>query len=81
MTEAEHKSSFFRQSGWMMIATVGSGFLMSLVHVFSKVIPNEEYATLGALIQVLNWISAPNVAYFTFSPRSFRTKNMRHWER
>lgn len=59
MTDAQHKSTFFRQSGWMMIATVGSGVLMSMVHVFSKKIPANEYAAMGTLIQLLNWMAIP----------------------
>src|SRR5882757_1284087 len=61
MTEAQHKLHFFRQSGWMMIATVGSGALMSFVHVFSKFIPDQEYAALGTLIQLLNWMTIPSL--------------------
>src|SRR5882724_2932990 len=65
MTEAQHKASFFRQSGWMMIAVVGSGVLMSLVHVFSKIIPESEYAVLGTLIASLNWITIPAIGLQT----------------
>src|SRR4051794_37258565 len=62
MTEAhDHKKHFFRQSGWMMIATVISGVFMSLVHVFSKFISAEEYSVLGTLLQVLNWMMIPAV--------------------
>ncbi len=43
----------------MMISTVGSGALMSLVHLCSKVIPSDEYAALGVLIQTLNWLTIP----------------------
>ncbi|MDB6122188.1 MAG: hypothetical protein JWQ71_1181 [Pedosphaera sp.] len=59
MTEASHKSTFFRQSGWMMIATVTSGVFMSLIHGFSKVLPENEYSALGTLFQVLNWMTIP----------------------
>src|SRR3954463_8647288 len=59
MTEASHKSTFFRQSGWMMIATVVSGVFMSLIHGFSKVLPEAEYSALGTLFQVLNWMTIP----------------------
>lgn len=43
-------ASFFRQSGWLMIANVAGGALMYAVHFFSKVIPEEEYAIFGALL-------------------------------
>jgi O-antigen/teichoic acid export membrane protein len=59
MTDASHKSTFFRQSGWMMIATVASGVFMALVHGFSKVLPKQEYSALFTLFQVLNWMSIP----------------------
>lgn len=55
----DQRSSFFRQSGWMMLTSVGSGVLMSLVHILSKFVPNEEYAAFGALLQLLNWITIP----------------------
>jgi hypothetical protein len=48
-TVAQH-SSFFRQSGWLMIANVGAGALMWGVHFFSKVIPEKEYAIFGTLL-------------------------------
>lgn len=44
-----------------MVATVVSGMFMSLVHVFSKVMSAEEYAAVGALLQVLNWIAIPAI--------------------
>jgi O-antigen/teichoic acid export membrane protein len=46
---AEH-ASFFRQSGWLMIANVAGGLLMYAVHFFAKVIPEHEYAIFGALL-------------------------------
>ena len=48
MTETSHKMKFFRQSGWMMIATVVSGVFMSLVHVCSKKLSEEEYAAFAS---------------------------------
>lgn len=59
MTEASHKLNFFRQSGWMMIATVVSGVFMSAVHVFSKILPTAEYSAMGTLFQLLNWMAIP----------------------
>jgi len=38
-----HKASFFRQSGWLMIANIGGGVLMWAVHFLSKRIPQGEY--------------------------------------
>jgi O-antigen/teichoic acid export membrane protein len=59
MTEASHQSTFFRQSGWMMIATVMGGVFMSLVHAFAKVLPKQEYSAMAALFQVLVWMGIP----------------------
>jgi O-antigen/teichoic acid export membrane protein len=59
MTESSHRMTFFRQSGWMMIATVGSGMFMSAVHVCSKKLSGEEYAVFGALIQLINLMTIP----------------------
>ena len=65
LSEASHKAAFFRQSGWMMMATVGSGVLMMLVHVYSKFIPAEEYSAVGTLIQLLNWMMIPAIGLQT----------------
>ena len=32
MTQADHRASFFRQSGWLMIANIAGGVLMYAVH-------------------------------------------------
>jgi O-antigen/teichoic acid export membrane protein len=50
---AEHRSKFFRQSGWLMIANVGGGMLMWLVHFLSKKIPAAEYGVFGTLLAVV----------------------------
>jgi O-antigen/teichoic acid export membrane protein len=46
------KATFFRQSGWMMFATVAGGALMWLVHFLSKRIPESEYGTLVSLLAI-----------------------------
>jgi O-antigen/teichoic acid export membrane protein len=53
-TEAEHRASFFRQSGWLMIATIGGGALMWAVHFLSKApsVTKAEYATFGVYLAV-----------------------------
>jgi O-antigen/teichoic acid export membrane protein len=53
--------TFFRQSGWMMIATVGSGIFMSAVHICSKKLSPAEYAAFGSLIQLINWMTIPSL--------------------
>jgi O-antigen/teichoic acid export membrane protein len=46
------KAAFFRQSGWMMFATVVGGGMMWLVHFLSKRIPESEYGTLVSLLAI-----------------------------
>jgi O-antigen/teichoic acid export membrane protein len=58
---SHHKMTFFRQSGWMMIATMAGGVFAAAVHVFSKVLPKEEYAAMGTLIQMINWMMIPGM--------------------
>lgn len=50
---SSHKHSFFRQSGWLMLATVTGGALTWLVHFLSKAIPEKEYGDFGAFLAVV----------------------------
>ena len=50
--ESHHRSSFFRQSGWLMIATVGGGVFMWAMHFLSKAIPVGEYGQFGVFLAV-----------------------------
>ncbi len=59
MTDTSHRMKFFRQSGWMMIATVVSGVFMSIVHICSKKLSDEEYSAFATLIQVVNLMTIP----------------------
>jgi hypothetical protein len=59
VTDDSHKLKFFRQSGWMMIATVISGVFMSVVHVCSKKLSSEEYSAFASLIQLINQMTIP----------------------
>jgi len=58
MNEKEHRTSFFRQSGWLMIANIASGALMWAVHFLAKGIPPKEYGLFGAYLSVLMCIPA-----------------------
>jgi O-antigen/teichoic acid export membrane protein len=49
---AEH-ASFFRQSGWMMLANIFGGVLMWAVHFLSKKIPEGEYGNFGAFLALV----------------------------
>jgi O-antigen/teichoic acid export membrane protein len=56
VSEARHRSTFFRQSGWLMTASVGGGLLMWAVHFLSKRIPDAEYGVFGTLLAVVIFI-------------------------
>src|SRR5579862_5457732 len=57
--EARHHIAFFRQSGWLMIANVGSGAMMYAVHLLNKKIPPEQYGIFGVLLAVAMFV--PNL--------------------
>jgi len=46
------KASFFRQSGWLMVANLVTGILMWAVHFLSKRIPESEYGLLVTLFSM-----------------------------
>jgi O-antigen/teichoic acid export membrane protein len=53
MTSRSDKLTFFRQSGWMVVATVAGGFFMSAVHVVvNKPMAEGEYGVFSALLRV-----------------------------
>jgi len=52
MTAVAHRSTFFRQSGWLMVANIGGGVLMWLVHFLSKIIGPTEYGLFGVCLAV-----------------------------
>jgi O-antigen/teichoic acid export membrane protein len=56
---ASHHAAFFRQSGWLMIATVAGGLLMWAVHLLNKKIPPAEYGVFGVLLAVAMFV--PNM--------------------
>lgn len=60
---AENKShlTFFRQSGWMMIATVMGGALMFAVHSVAQKMPKSEYGVFTTLLQVVTLLGIPAV--------------------
>jgi len=53
LTESQQRSSFFRQSGWLMIANIGGGMMMWAVHFLSKAIGPSEYGVFGVLLAVV----------------------------
>jgi O-antigen/teichoic acid export membrane protein len=51
----DHKQHavFFRQSGWMMMASIIAGFMSLGVHFLNKIIPQSEYSNFGVLVMVV----------------------------
>jgi O-antigen/teichoic acid export membrane protein len=59
-TDEKHHVTFFRQSGWMMMAATASGALMYCVHpIVSRGMPKEEYGVFTTLLQVVTLMTIP----------------------
>ncbi len=50
--DSHHRASFFRQSGWLMIATVAGGVFMWAVHLLNRFMPAAAYADFGVFLAV-----------------------------
>src|SRR5271155_4349611 len=50
----DHKphAAFFRQSGWLMIATIIAGIMSYGVHPLAKYISKSEYSIFGTMLMV-----------------------------
>jgi O-antigen/teichoic acid export membrane protein len=59
MSETAARTTFFRQSGWLMLAAVVSGACNFAVHPFAKKIPESEYGVLGTMLAMLNCMAIP----------------------
>ena len=55
------KNSFFRQSGWMVIASSIAGVFMFAVHKPAGAMPKAEYGVFATMLQVLNQMTIPAV--------------------
>ena len=55
------RNKFFRQSGWMMFATLASGIFMFAVHFFSDKLGGEEYGIFGTLLAMLSCLAIPAI--------------------
>ena len=53
MTQAAHRATFFRQSGWLMFANVGGGVLMWAVHFLNKALGVGAYGSFGFFLAVV----------------------------
>jgi O-antigen/teichoic acid export membrane protein len=58
VTADSHRASFFRQSGWLMIATVAGGLCMTGVHFLSKRLSLDSYGEFGVFLIVAMFIQA-----------------------
>jgi O-antigen/teichoic acid export membrane protein len=54
----DHKphAKFFRESAWLMIATMAGGVMTLGVHFLAKKIPESEYSAFGTLLMVVGCI-------------------------
>lgn len=60
MSAHDSKASFFRQSGWMMVANVLCGVFMMFVHPFAvKMTPPDEYAVFMTMLRVFVLVTIP----------------------
>src|ERR1044071_6991249 len=59
MPATEQRSTFFRQSGWLMIANIAGGMLMWFVHFLGKATGPREYGAFIAFLSVAMVI--PNI--------------------
>src|SRR5436190_14299259 len=61
----EHRFAFFRQSGWLVVATIGGGFFMTLVQSAAQQMPKDpvtgdtQYGLFAALMTALGQLSIP----------------------
>ena len=60
-TESNHFVAFFRQSGWMMLATLMGGLLMFALHKIARQMPKEEYGVFTTLLQIVSLMGIPAV--------------------
>ena len=58
--EKQH-ASFFRQSGWLMIATTAGGAMMFAVHMIAQRMPKDEYGVFTTLLQIVTLMGIPAV--------------------
>src|SRR2546426_6514911 len=57
--------TFFRQTGWMVVATTLSGAFMYAMHLFARKMTSAEYGVLGTLLQIVNLMGIPAIGLQT----------------
>jgi O-antigen/teichoic acid export membrane protein len=61
-TTEKHHVTFFRQSGWMMMASTAGSLLMYCVHpIVTRGIPPSEYGVFTTMLQVIALMGIPAV--------------------
>ncbi len=56
----DHKphAAFFRQSGWMMMASIFGGFMSFGVHILNRWVPEGGYGEFGVMVMVITCLPA-----------------------
>ena len=74
MIFSQERLTFFRQSGWMMIAVTLGGLFMMAVHVpATRLMTSAEYDVFGTFLQILNLMLIPALGLQTvFSQQTAR---------
>ena len=66
---SDTKFTFFKQSGWMVFATVAGGIFMFAVHKAAGKMDKTEYGVFLTLLQVLNLMAIPSIGLQTIVMR------------
>ncbi|HVR36962.1 MAG TPA: hypothetical protein VMS21_14045 [Methylomirabilota bacterium] len=61
--------TYFRQSGWMVMAMFMGGVFMFLVHVVAPYLGGEDYGLFGTLLNILNLVAIPALGLQTVMAR------------
>lgn len=56
--QRKHHVTFFRQSGWLMIANIAGGFMSLGVHFLSNSVDQSQYAAFGTLLMLASCLPA-----------------------
>lgn len=60
MAHEKHHITFFRQSGWMMMAGIATGFFFWLVQpIITRALTTSEYAVFSALMNIVAMMAIP----------------------
>jgi len=62
---AESRATFFRQSGWLALATAVGGAASYAVHFFAQKMPEADYGVFTTLLQALNLVAIPAIGLQT----------------